>query len=136
MQRPVILFSLIALLAGCGERATETADSLKGSIDDMTELAQQAADVAEAAGVDTSWFYTGGNLNKASTLEEWRNASNTERLASAADLLKGGIDRLPAPSEAAEMARQLESEVTRIAETGKDGAIADVIEPILRQLGG
>jgi len=136
MLRTAILLSLFALLSACGESATETADSLKNSITDMAEVAEKAAEVAEAAGIDTTWFYTGGSLNKASTLEEWRNASNTERLASAADLLKGGLNELPAPGEAMDMARSLETEVTRIAESGQDGYIADIIGPILNQLGG
>ena len=136
MLRTAILLSLFALLSACGESATETADSLKNSITDMAEVAEKAAEVAEAAGIDMTWFYTGGSLNKASTLEEWRNASNTERLASAADLLKGGLNELPAPGEAMDMARSLETEVTRIAESGQDGYIADIIGPILNQLGG
>jgi predicted alpha/beta hydrolase family esterase len=136
MLRTAILISLLTLLGACGESATESAESIKSSIDDMAAVAEQAAEVAEAAGVDTSWFYAGGSLNKASTLEAWRNASNTERLASAADLLKGGLDQLPMPSEAMELARTLESEVTRIAESGQEGYVADIIEPILSQLGG
>jgi hypothetical protein len=136
MLRSAILLSLITALTACGESATETADDLKSSITDMAEVAEKAAEVAEAAGVDATWFYTGGSLNKASTLEEWRKASNTERLASAADLLKGGLNSLPAPNEAIEMARTVETEVTRVAESGQDGYIADIIEPILSRLGG
>ena len=136
MLRSAIVLSLITALTACGESATDTADGLKNSITDMAEVAEKAAEVAEAAGVDTTWFYTGGGLNKASTLEQWRNASNTERLASAADLLKGGLTSLPAPNEAIDMARTVETEVTRIAESGQDGYIADIIEPILSKLGG
>lgn len=135
MLRTTFLVGLLALLCACGDSATETSDSLKDSISDMADVAQQAADVAESAGMDTSWFYKGGSLYKGSTLEEWRNASNTERLASAADLLKGGLKDLPAPAEAIDMARTLESEITSLAESGQDGTLGEIAEQIFSKLG-
>ena len=135
MLRTTIVLSLLALLSSCGDSATETTDNLSGSISDMTDVAENAANVAEAAGVDTSWFYKGGNLYKASTLEEWRNADNMERLASAADLLKGGLDDLPAPAEAIRMAQTLESEITLLADSGQDGHLGQISEQIFRKLG-
>ena len=135
MLRTAILISTLVLLAACGETASDSADTVKNSINDMADVARQAAEVAEAAGVDTTWFYTGGSLYKSSTLEDWRNASNTERLASAADLLKGGLNELPAPAEAIEMARTLESEITRLADSGQDGYLGEIADQIFSRLG-
>ena len=53
--RITILLSLFVLLSSCGESATETADNLKGSINDMTEVAKRAADIAEQIFTRLGW---------------------------------------------------------------------------------
>ena len=83
---------------------------------------------------DMSWFMRGGSLNKASTLEAWRMADTKERLASAADLLSMKVRNLPAPKEAANMARALEAKITAAAEAGEQGLLGPVVDRIVSEM--
>ena len=139
MFRTAFLISLSAVLFACGESTSEPAGDA-GATGAITEMADNATEMVEtartaAASIDTSWFYQGGSLNRASTVEDWLNADMGERLASAADLLKMNLDELPAPSQAMDMARTLETEITKAAESAGSGSLGSIVDQALASLG-
>jgi hypothetical protein len=89
---------------------------------------------APAPSEDLSWFMRGGSLNRASTLDMWRAANTEERLASAADLLSMKVKNLPAPQEAAQMARTLEAKITAAAGVGEQGPLGPVVDRIVSEM--
>jgi hypothetical protein len=153
MKRILIMLGIGALLSACGETGTDSqpaetaepaeavqsmdpgqaAEQGKSLVDEAAEQAQALAD--KAAQTDTSWFYSGGDLNMASTLEDWRNADMSQRLASAADLLKMKADALPAPAEAMDMARTLEAGISEAADSGAQGRLGDVADKVFEAQG-
>jgi hypothetical protein len=84
---------------------------------------------------DVSWFSRGGSLNRASTLDAWRAADTEERLASAADLLSMKVRNLPAPQEAVQMARTVETKITQAADAGEQGPLGPVVDRIVGEMG-
>ena len=93
-----------------------------------------APNTTSSSSEDMSWFMRGGSLNRASTLEAWRMADTKERLASAADLLSMKVRNLPAPKEAANMARALEAKITEAAKAGEQGPLGPVVDRIAAEL--
>jgi hypothetical protein len=107
----------LTVLAGCGDA---------GSARPGSDTSRSSAATAE----DMRWFTRGGDMNRRSTLDDWRAASTEERLASAADLLSMKVPNLPAPAEAIAMARTLEAEITAEANTGERGYLGFVVDRI------
>ena len=120
LSLPIIFMTL--LLIGC--------DIESG--DQQTAPANQKS--ATPSSEDMSWFMRGGSLNRASTLDAWRAADTKERLASAADLLSMKVRNLPAPKEAAQMARTLETKITAAADAGEQGSLGPVVDRIVSEM--
>lgn len=89
------------------------------------------------ATADTGWFNRGGDLNRASTLADWREADEQSRLASAADMLSMKVTRLPSRAEAVQMARTLEAEISEAAaaDAGDDGYLGPVVDRVFAEQG-
>lgn len=117
--------SMAAPLAGC--------DNKKPGEDKAT-VEQASEQTASATSDDISWFTRGGSLNRASTLDDWRAADTRERLASAADLLSMKVRDLPAPKEAAQMARALEAKITEAAEAGEKRKLGPIVDRVAAEL--
>lgn len=96
----------------------------------------EAAPTAEGSAAVAPWLLRGGDINRASTMADWSNADQEDRLASAADLVSMSYRRegksLPLPSEFEKLARTLEANLTAAnADRSRDaeyvGAVVDEI---------
>jgi len=129
MRMLPLMLGIGMVLAACGESSEPQATpSTKTQV-------PAAAQPDQGTRADTAWFNRGGDLNRASSLEEWRNADLDQRLASAADLLKMTATNLPAPNEAMEMARTLEAAITKAANAGEQGYVGGVVDLVFQEQG-
>lgn len=129
MRKLPLVLGIGMALAACG------GSSEPQGLSPNSNQAPGATQPARGTPSDTAWFLLGGDLNRASSLEDWRNADMDQRLASAADLLKMTADTLPAPSEAMELARTLEAAITKAADAGEQGSIGDVVDRVFQEKG-